>query len=312
MPDVDPDVRIIPDAFEAPVQLYGRKTPRQGVALLRGFGQKSQHRGQRGRGIGELVRAPQRRPRQFQRDVTLPEYHVRIPGLDREVPAQQRKRGPGSVGRIQDTAGRFGLAANQRAFRPDDPGLFAADLFDVVAEVFLVVQADRRNHGAIRVEQVDRVQASAQPDFHHGEIQVLLGQQLESGQRSELEVAQADIVERRFDCFERFDQRLVGSRLAVDLDALVVVVDVRRGVAAEAVAQPAQEAAYIRDRRAFAVGARHDEDASGRSRRTHAEPDLAAAVQPEVDGSVVPVLDQLQPITERGRQAWGIHRWFRK
>ena len=164
-----------------------------------------------------------------------------------------------------------------------------------------MVQADRRDDREVGIQQVHRIQPPAQADFHHGVIQRGLGQHLESGQCSELEIGQAGVLTGQLDAFEGIEQSRVADRHPLQLDALVVAVQMRRGIAAISMPKAAKQPANRRHRRAFAVGPGDYENRSRGSRGTHALPHGAAAFQPKIDGGRMANFKKFQPVVQRFR-----------
>jgi hypothetical protein len=96
-----------------------------------------------------------------------------------------------------------------------------------------VVQPDGGDQRDVRVDDVDRVEPTAEPDLKDQRIEGVLREQPECGERAELEIGQPDVAARAVDRVERRAQGVVGDRLAVDADTLVVTLQVGRRIAAE-------------------------------------------------------------------------------
>ena len=72
----------------------------------------------------------------------------------------------------------------------EDPGLLPRDLGDRVAEVLLVVQGDRGDHGDVGVDRAGRVPGAAEAGLDHGDVHGGGGEGLEGHRGEVLEVGQ--------------------------------------------------------------------------------------------------------------------------
>ncbi len=63
--------------------------------------------------------------------------------------------------------------------RLQNAGLFGRDLLDRVAEKYLVIVIDRRDHAKLGSHHVGGIQAAAQPHLQHHRVQLFSGEQHE-------------------------------------------------------------------------------------------------------------------------------------
>ena len=68
---------------------------------------------------------------------------------------------------------------DDRNVRLDDAGLFAGDLFQRVPEPFLMIVADRRDHGDDRRERVRRIEPAAEAGLEHNQFAIALLEMIE-------------------------------------------------------------------------------------------------------------------------------------
>jgi len=126
-----------------------------------------------------------------------------------------------------------------------------------------MIERHGSDNGNIRFVGVDRIEAPAQADFENRRLDTGRGKDFPGGQRAELEIGQRDIaglLTRRFNSREGSAQRDIINRLAIQANPLVVIEQVRRGVAADLVAGAVDDVFQIGAGRALAIGATHDDD----------------------------------------------------
>ncbi len=139
------------------------------------------------------------------------------------------------------------------------------------------------HHRTIRVEHVHRIQPAAQPDFEDGDIHLVRNETLHGGQRAEFEIGERNIAAHLLDLRKRRTQLGITCLLFGDTHPFVVVQQMRRGIAADAVSGGMQDGFQHRAHRALAVGAADDDDGKIRLK---IQPlfDLRHALQTERDG----------------------------
>ncbi len=191
-------------------------------------------------------------------------------GIDRlvEIVAAAADRvGTHQVGPCEHARRRVGLTQDHRLPATDDAGLLGADCFAVFAQPFGMVDVHSGDHGHIGVDDVDRIQATAQTHFQNRQVQPGVGEQLQRGQRAVLEIGQRGLAACGLDGVERSNQRRIVHVLAVDAHALVVAQQMRRGVCANLPAGGTCNGFDEGDGRALAVGATNHDGALARRPR---------------------------------------------
>jgi hypothetical protein len=161
-----------------------------------------------------------------------------------------------------------------------------------------MIDPDAGEHRAIRLDDIDRIEATAQADFENRCFDSCFGEPIERGEGAELEVGKGDSAPCGLDTRERFAKRIVGRLRAGDAHALVVAQKVRRGIEPRAVAGGAQDGLQHRAGRALAVGAADSDDRTVEL-DSQSGVDLRHALQPERDGFRMLLLDVAQPFVER-------------
>ena len=139
---------------------------------------------------------------------------------------------------------------------PEDAGLFAPDLLARRAEILHVVDTDARQHGAVGVDDVHRVEPAAQADLEDGRFDFFSGEVVKRRKRAEFEVRQLNLTPRPLHGSKRVGERLVRRLDPGDPDALVVAQEMRRRVEAGAISGGAQDRLEHRAGRSLAVGSR--------------------------------------------------------
>src|SRR6185436_3410129 len=84
-----------------------------------------------------------------------------------------------------------------RYARLDDPGLLHGHRLDGAAEILLVIEVDRRDHRNQRLDHIGCVEAAAEADLDHGDIDSTASKMQERHYRDEFEKGQVDPLARR-------------------------------------------------------------------------------------------------------------------
>ncbi len=200
---------------------------------------------------------------------------------------------------VQQRLRRHGIAADGRPPAAVDVGFLEADLFTRVAQPVGVVQVDTGDDGAIGIDNVHGVQATAQADLQHHGVQPGLRKEAQDGQGGEFEIGQRDLAAGGFNRLELGDQRLVRGDLAIDAGSFVEVDQVGRSVEPDLVAGREQDRFQHGTGGPLAIGAADDELHPGQ-RQPHPAGHFPHPVQPHVDGSGVDRFQVLQPIGQGG------------
>ena len=134
---------------------------------------------------------------------------------------------------MRDERGRgIGLGADHGAPRAEDAGLLARDVLAGRAEVIHVIEIDARHDGDVGGDDVDRVEAAAQPHLEDRDVETGARERLQCRQRAVFEIGQRNVAARVLHGVERGDERGIAQRQAGDAHALVVAGQMRRRVEA--------------------------------------------------------------------------------
>ncbi len=157
---------------------------------------------------------------------------------------------------------RLRIGANRRCLRPENTGFFKTDGLARRPEPIGVVKRYAGHHRAIGIVDIDRIQTPAQAHFEDQHLDPGGGKSLPRRQRAELEVGQRHVTRRlpcRFDLGEGGAQRFIVDRRLGNAHPLVVVEQMRRGIAADAIAGSGVNRLQISAGRPLAVGAADDD-----------------------------------------------------
>ena len=205
--------------------------------------------------------------------------------------------------RIRKTRRRIFVAAHRRAPAPQNARFFAPDRIARAAQIFDMIERDIGDCRDFGVDQINRVQPPAQPDFQNHRVRARAGENPQRGQCREFEISQFFIerAPRRVDGFERGQQRVVFDFDAVDSNPLVKAKKMRRAVAADAQAARAQRRFEQRANRTLAVGAA-DDDGGNRRRQIQRARDPLRARKPQSNVARINAGDGRKPIVDRARR----------
>ena len=158
-----------------------------------------------------------------------------------------------------------------------------------------MIQSDTGDHGNIRIDDIHRIQPSAQPDFQHHRIQPGTLEQPERRQGTEFEIGQGNLAPGLVNGDKGRAQIGIRYRLAVDADPLVVTHQVGRGVTTTAAAGAAQQVIQRGAGGALAVGTGNGEYQGSRTLDTETGCHLGNPPQAHVDFAWMQPFQPLQP-----------------
>ncbi|OMP13937.1 hypothetical protein COLO4_00590 [Corchorus olitorius] len=257
--DVQDDGRTPRQHLETPRQHHLRQPQ---THVLRRDRQPVAHRlqrCQRGRCIQQLVRPAQCRVAKARPTTPAPaEAPLLLVTLEVEIAADQPEVCADRFSVFDQGNGRHRVRTDRRLACAEDTGLLKADGLAGVPQVGHVVEIDTGDDGTICIDNVDRIQPTAQADFQDHRIETRVGEQMHDRQRGEFEVRQADglgkAAARAFHRLKVRQQHRVGGDLAIHACTLVEIDQVRRGMATHLVASGQQDRLQHRASRAFAIG----------------------------------------------------------
>jgi hypothetical protein len=256
-------------------------------------------------GVAKLHRAGQGRRRQLP---VLPARATPVPGVGgraiAELAAELPQLRAGLRRHPGDRLRRIRVRAHRRPAAPQDAGLLAADVLARRAQVLDVVDADPGDDRAIGIHEVHRVQAPAQPDFQHLHRQMRAREQPQRRERAVLEIRERHAAPRRLHGLEAGHQLGVGQRPAVHRHALVVAQQVRRGVAADAMARGGEDLRQQVRGRALAIGAGDGHRGHARGRQAQPGGHRAHPLEAELDRARMQGFLPAQPVFEGGACGW--------
>ncbi len=119
-------------------------------------------------------------------------FDPKLRGAMAEVARRDQERRREFSGSFDDRCGWVRVSANDGYGRPQHPGLFPTNQFSGRSEVLLVVDPDARDHHDVPIDDVDRVQATAETDLEDCVVEGGPRHHAQGGQRRVLEIRQAD------------------------------------------------------------------------------------------------------------------------
>src|SRR5690606_24405988 len=122
------------------------------------------------------------------------------------------------------------IAAQRGLAAAKDSSFFGRYAVAAIAQPLAVIEAAVGHHGNIRIDQVGRIQAPAQPDLQRRALQASPLEEPESRKRPHFEIGQGYIATSRLDGSEGSTKRFIAGLLIVDLHALVVAQQMGRAV----------------------------------------------------------------------------------
>ena len=139
-----------------------------------------------------------------------------------------------------------------------NPRLFQRDLLDRVAEELHVIHAHLGDDADRRGDDIRRVEPPAEADLDHRDIDLFLREAAKRERRAQFELGDLHAVllaglHRGPYTFHQRGQLIARNRFAVDADALVVYLDIRRGIQPGLVSRRAEHALDHRAAGALAV-----------------------------------------------------------
>ena len=177
--------------------------------------------------------------------------------------------------------------------------LFKPDLLTGGAQPIGVIDIDARDDRAIRIDDVDGVEPSAQTDFKYQGIKPGLREKTQNCQGRKLEIRQRDALARGFHGFKLRHQARIVDDLPVDAGAFVKDHHVGRGIEPDPVAGRQQDRLKHCAGRSLAVRAA-DHDAHCRGIQIQSRGNLPHAIQAKINRARVQRLEVTKPAIERG------------
>ena len=182
--------------------------------------------------------------------------------------------------------GRFLSGTEYRHAGLDDAGFFSSNFRQSFAQILLVIQIHRRNHGRHRGHDIGRIQPPAQTGFEQHHIAFVPGKRFQRHDGNNFEKGRAGIgrklTEPLLHGFHQRDHFSLGNVFAVDLDAFAEADQMRRGEEAGSVAGRAINTLQHRAHTAFAVGAGDVDDLKLFLRVVRERSQLAWIIQTEL------------------------------
>jgi hypothetical protein len=184
----------------------------------------------------------------------------------------------------------------------EDAGLLLADQLERIPEPVAMIEADRRQHRGIGVEEVGGIEAAAETHLQHRHVHGGRCEQQQGCQGVVFKEGEGRVRARRLDALEGADERRIVDLGTADADALVVTQQVRGGEEPDTRAARREQSLQVHGDGALAVGAAHGDDRAGNL--AHPEPagHPRHALEPHVDRVRVHRLLQRQPVRERAHR----------
>src|SRR5690606_14663633 len=173
------------------------------------------------------------------------------------------------------------IAAQRGLAAAKDSSFLGRHAVAAVPQPLAVIETNVGHHGNIRIDQIDRIQASAQPDLQHRGVQSGPLEEPESRKRPHFEIGQGYIATSRLDGSEGSTKRFIAGLLTVDLHALVVAQQMWRAVYTHLQPLRVQQGSDESTGRAFAIGTSDGNDAPRRAPENMPDVHLHRTIQPQ-------------------------------
>ena len=148
-----------------------------------------------------------------------------------------------------------------------------------------MIEADRADHGDIRVDDVGGVESTAEPHFENHHVDARTAEMIQRRECVVFEERERDVGADCVDARECFDEARVARLDAVHADSFVVAREMRRSEPPAAKAGGAQQRVEAGDGRSLAVGAADGDHAAIRREQVEPPCDFAHAAQAEIYGA---------------------------
>ena len=180
--------------------------------------------------------------------------------LKTKIPADQFQISVDIFRMAKQSLRRIGIAADRWCMAAKNTGLFETDALAAVPQKINVIDIDTGDDGASRIKHIHRIQTPTQPDFENSDLHLLPGKMPDGCQRTEFKISQRCITARLLHRHKSSAQIGITCFMALNPHTLVVLQQMRRGIATDAISGNAQYTFQHGAGRAFAIGAANSND----------------------------------------------------
>ena len=193
----------------------------------------------------------------------------------------------------------IGIGAHRGLSRPIDAGLLIPDLFPGIAQKRHMINTDRADNAAVRVNGVHRVKTSAQADFQNDGIGLLAHEKPQNRESRKFKIREGQLPALGFHPCHGFGKHRIRCLFPVHECPFIKPQQVRRRMHTDLVSRMTQNAFGERTRASLTVGARHREN---RAVKMNAHP-VNHGLHPReshVDGFYIEVFSVMKPVVQCG------------
>ena len=152
---------------------------------------------------------------------------LHLAGDEAEIDADSKQHRADRTRMVDERRRRIRIGADGHAAGAENARLLAADILARAPQVVGVVDRNRRDDRHVGIDDIDRVQTSAEADFEHKRIGLHAREQPQRRERSEFEIRERYILPHRFDSRERCRELGVRRLRAGNAHTLVIAQQMR-------------------------------------------------------------------------------------
>ena len=149
--------------------------------------------------------------------------------IQQKVDIDQQRLSTSSCNHLIKTLGAICLANQQRLTGAGDTKFLDSNQLSGITQPCLMIKGNTTDHCNIRINNIDGIEATAQPYFEKHNIQVGIGKNQQCGKSAKFKIGQGNFCTRRFNLCKSTDNRSIVNRLALNTDTLVVIDKMWRG-----------------------------------------------------------------------------------
>ena len=195
--------------------------------------------------------------------------------------------------------GRIRIRADSRLAMAEDVSLFPADLLARVAQIGRMIDTDAAQNGAVGVNRVHCVKASAQTDFKNHGVEMRFLENAQNSQTRKFKIGKRRLPAGLVDFLKRLDERFVVHLVSGNHATLVEVQQMRRRMHTHAIPRVTQNGLQQCTGATLAIGA-CDREHRANKFDAHARNHVLHALKAEIHGLFMDFADVVKPLVQTG------------